>query len=82
MDRMSDNRRGRGRPSKGERDPGIMCRPPAPVAEIIRARAEALGMYYGEYVSAILSEYVGLSYLLPLPHDIESQEELPMPRTA
>ena len=54
------------RQHKGDRDQ-MTVRPPREVGAIIRARALRAGVDYGTYASAILSEYVGLSHLQPLP---------------
>lgn len=45
----------------------MTVRPPREVGAIIRARALRAGVDYGTYASAILSEYVGLSHLAPIP---------------
>lgn len=65
-------------PHKGNRDQ-FMVRPPIEVGKIIRDRALAAGVPYGDYISAILCEYVGLNHLGRVPL---SQEELPVPRVA
>jgi hypothetical protein len=70
---------------KGERDQ-MTTRPPVEVGNIVRARAASAGIPYGDFVAAILSEYVGLSYLCPMP-DIDhtqlfQQQELELPRSA
>jgi hypothetical protein len=57
----------------------MMIRPPLAVGAIMRERAEKAGVPYGDYISAILCEYVGLNDLLRVP---PPQEELPMPRSA
>lgn len=72
-------------PHKGDRDQ-MITRPPMEVGQIIRARAKNNGMPYGDLIAAILSEYVGLSHLAPMP-DIDhtalyTQQELELPRTA
>jgi hypothetical protein len=56
-----------------------MIRPPLEVGAIMRARAAEANVPYGDYISAILCEYVGLNHLLPLPSPME---ELPLPRSA
>lgn len=63
---------------KGDRDQ-ITARPPSEVGQILRARAIRAGVPTGVLVSAILSEYVGLSHLQPMPdiqHIINIQQEL------
>jgi hypothetical protein len=77
---------------KGDRD-AFYTRPPKAVGAIIRERAKELDLAYGDYISAILSEYVGLSHLMPMPqkpqaHDLLAElglltpQETDMPRTA
>ena len=69
---------------KGNRDQ-ITARPPMEVGQILRARAIRAGVPTDVLVSAILSEYVGLSHLAPMPdisHIINAQQELPLPRIA
>jgi hypothetical protein len=74
-------------PFKGHRDP-MMTRPPVEVGQIIRARAKRAGIPYGDLIAAILSEYVGLSHLCPMPNIDHTDplalpmEELQLPRTA
>jgi hypothetical protein len=65
-------------PHKGDRDQ-MVTRPPRQVGSIIRAKALEAGVPYGDYISAILCEYVGLNNPLQVT---QIQEELPMPRSA
>jgi hypothetical protein len=65
---------------KGDREV-MTARPPREVANIIKARAIRMGVPYGDLISAILSEYVGLSYLMPMPQE-QPQQELDLPRIA
>jgi hypothetical protein len=58
------------------------------VGQILRGRAARAGIPYGDLLAAILSEYVGLSHLCPMP-DIDHTdplalplEEFQLPRTA
>ena len=66
---------------KGDRDQ-ITARPPIEVGQILRARAMRAGVPRDVLISAILSEYVGLSHLAPMPDfdhiNINAQQELPM----
>lgn len=67
---------------KGDRDQ-ITTRPPKEVGRIIRARALNSGVPVGDLISAILSEYVGLSYLMPMPaQQTNTQQELDLPQIA
>jgi hypothetical protein len=68
---------------KGDRDQ-ITARPPIDVGRILRARAIRAGVPTDVLVSAILSEYVGLSHLAPMPNidHINPQQEFDLPRTA
>lgn len=66
---------------KGDRDQ-ITTRPPREVGEIIRAQAKEARVPVGDLISAILSEYVQLSHLMPMPSTITEQQELDLPRTA
>ena len=62
----------------------MLTRVPIEVGQIVRARAIRAGVPYGDLISAILSEYVGLSHLMPMP-DIDAtslQEEFDLARTA
>jgi hypothetical protein len=65
---------------KGHRDP-MMTRPPVEVGAIIRKNAKEAGIPYGDYIAAILSEYVGLSYQCPMPESAQThkQQELDLP---
>lgn len=73
------NRRG-GRPSKGDRD-AFKVRPARPVGDVVRAQADAAGMTYGDYISAILAREVGMPDLAPrAPH--ANDEELPIAAVA
>ena len=51
---------GPGRPSKGERD-SFFTRPAAAVGKVIRANADALGMPYGEYISACVAQFLDMT---------------------
>jgi len=65
-----------GRPSKGDRD-AFLTKPAIPVGEVVRSNAEALGMSYGDYISAIVANHLGLPQYAPqVP--ISNQEELPL----
>ena len=68
------------RNSKGPRDQ-ITTRVPPDVGRIIRARAIRAGVPVGDLTSAILSEYVGLSHLMPMPpiDHTNPQQELDLP---
>lgn len=68
---------------KGNRD-AMMTRPPMEVGQILRARAIRAGVPYGDIIAAILSEYVGLSYLCPMPDEGkgDDQQEFELPRSA
>jgi len=65
---------------KGDRDQ-MTTRPPREVGELVRAKAKEAGVPVGDMIAAILSEYVQLSHLLPIPSTI-TQQELELPRTA
>lgn len=53
------------------------------VGQILRARAIRAGVPYGDIIAAILSEYVGLSYLCPMPAEgDDKQPELDLLRSA
>ncbi len=65
-----------GRPSKGERD-AFLTKPALPVGELIRANSENLGMSYGDYISAIVANHLGLPEYAPHP-SMSEQEELPL----
>ena len=66
---------------KGNRD-AMMTRPPVEVGRIIRARAIRADVPYGDIIAAILSEYVGLSHLCPMPDGGDDQQELELPISA
>ena len=65
-----------GRPTKGDRD-AFKVRPARAVGDLVRERAEAAGMTYGDFISAILSREVGLPDLAPQPPHA-TDEELPI----
>lgn len=60
----------------------MLTRPPAEVGAILRANAKELNVPYGDYLSAILCEYVGLTHLMPMPLPKHPQLELDLPMTA
>jgi len=66
-----------GRPSKGDRD-AFKVRPARPVGDRVRELADAAGMPYGEYISAILAREVGMPDLAPRAENADRQE-LPIP---
>ena len=68
-------------PHKGERD-AMLTRPPLQAGMILRANAKELGIPYGDYLSAILCEYIGLTHLQPMPQRKDGQQELDLPMTA
>lgn len=70
------HRPGPGRKSKGDRD-NFAVKPMRPVGDVIRANADRLGMTYGEYCAAILSNALGMPEYAPQPIAIE-QQELPL----
>ena len=65
-----------GRPSKGERD-AFLTKPAVPVGELIRDNAEALGMSFGDYISAIVANHLGMPQYAPQPLHLD-QQELPL----
>ena len=65
-----------GRPSKGDRD-AFKVRPARLVGDRVRELADAAGMPYGEYISAVLAREVGLPELAPKPEH-RDDEELPI----
>ncbi len=56
-----------GRPSKGRRAP-LLTRPPAALAEAVRAEAERLDMTYSDYIANVLAEKHGFPPVAR-PHD-------------
>lgn len=68
---------GPGRHSKGDRDQ-FAVRPPRAVGNVIRARADALRMTYGEYCAALLAQAVGMPELAPQPPTPATQPQLPL----
>jgi hypothetical protein len=68
--------------SKGDRD-AMMTRPPRAVGNIIRERASTAGVPYGDYISAILCQHVGMGYLMPIPEPMEPLDNglMPTPET-
>ena len=69
-------RPGPGRKSKGDRD-NFAVKPMRPVGDVIRANADRLGMTYGEYCAAILSDALGMPEYAPQPI-APQQQELPL----
>jgi hypothetical protein len=68
-------------PHKGHRD-AMVTRPHYLVGQEIRRRAAEQGVPYGDLISAILSEYIGLNHLAPVPlgkHTQTQQQELDLP---
>lgn len=76
-----------GRPSKGPRV-SIMAKPAPQLAEIIKTNADAVGMAYGEYITAIVAESLGMPEYAPKPPRDRGNElpirfeELPIPKVA
>jgi hypothetical protein len=60
----------------------MLTRPPAEVGAILRAKAKELDVPYGDYLSAILCEYVGLNHLMPMPLPKHPQQEFELPMSA
>lgn len=54
-----------------------MTRTALPVAERVQANAEALGMPYGEYISMLVADVLGMPEYAPRPPG-NHQEELPL----
>lgn len=54
------------RPSKGERV-GILAKPAVPLAMVIKANATAAGLSYGEYMTALAAEALGMPEFAPQP---------------
>ena len=77
LDRPMSRTPGPGRPSKGERD-SFFTRPATPVGKVIRANADSLGMPYGEYISACLAQFLGMTEYAPNPPAPLDQQELPL----
>ena len=69
-------RPGPGRKSKGDRD-NFAVKPMRPVGDVIRANADRLGMTYGEYCAAVLSNALGMPEYAPQPVTSD-QQELPL----
>lgn len=66
-------KRGRGgRPGRGERDQ-LLARPPMPVGDAFRDRAEALGISISDYMSALIAREVGLGDMAPMPKGPKQQ---------
>jgi hypothetical protein len=58
-----------GRPSKGNRRP-LLTRPPAALADAVRAEAERLDLSYSDYVANVLAEKHGFPPVaIPPPMD-------------
>jgi hypothetical protein len=68
------------RPSKGERV-SIMAKPAVPLAEVIKHNATAVGLSYGEYVTALVAESLGMPEYAPKPPR-DRANELPIPLEA
>lgn len=70
----------RGRPSKGPRD-SFMTRPHTEVGRIIRARAEAEGYSYSDYIAKAVAHHIDRPDLAPAPTKEPNRpqaEELPL----
>lgn len=60
----------------------MLTRPHHEVGQEIRRMAEEMRVPYGDLISAILSEYIGLNHLAPVPlgkHTQTQQQELDLP---
>lgn len=69
-----------GRPKgtgKGDRD-AFLTRPMRPVGSRVRAEAQRLGMPYGEYISYVLANHLGMPDQAPALPMTSTQQELPM----
>lgn len=66
-----------GRPSKGKRD-AIMAKPAMPLAQVIRANAEASGYTNGDYITMIVAEALGMPEYAPKP-DKPAQQATQLP---
>lgn len=65
-----------GRHGKGPRH-AFMVRTALPVADRIQTNAQALGMPYGEYISMLVADVLGMPEHAPRP-PVPEQEELPL----
>lgn len=66
-----------GRPSKGDRD-AFLVRPPRPIGNVIRQRANALGMSYSDFVSSVVARELGMTEHFPQPSLHSTAQELPI----
>ncbi|TIH33802.1 hypothetical protein [Subtercola vilae] len=55
-----------------------MAKPALPLAEVIKTNADALGLAYGEYITAIVAESLGMPEYAPRP-ERDRTNELPIP---
>ena len=58
-----------------------MAKPALPLAEVIKANADAIGLSYGEYVTALAAEALGMPEYAPRPSR-DRANELPIPQEA
>lgn len=65
-----------GRPSKGHRVP-IMAKPLAPLAEVIKQKADEAGLSYGEFMTALAADALGMPEYAPLPATTHTQLNFP-----
>lgn len=61
---MAENRGRPGRAHKGDRDQFI-SRPPRPVGDEVRKRADELGMSYSDFIAKILAEGLNMPQHAP-----------------
>lgn len=76
---MAETRGRPGRAHKGDRDQFI-SRPPRPVGDEVRRRAEALGMSYSDFIAMILAEGLGMPEHAPPVPAQSAQGSLLSPR--
>lgn len=74
-------RNGIGRPSKGARYP-ILAKPSVEFAEILKANADAEGLFYGEYLVKLAAEALGMPEFAPRPSRDRSSELVNFPEEA
>tara|TARA_Y100000114_G_scaffold151597_1_gene168570 strand:+ start:188 stop:424 length:237 start_codon:yes stop_codon:yes gene_type:complete len=68
------------RPYKGKRVP-ILAKPLEPLAEVIKRNADATGLSYGEYITALAAQQLGMPEYAPQPPRNRA-EELDFPQEA
>lgn len=56
-----------GRPSKGQRDSGILAKPQVNFGAIIRENADRLGYSYGDYLVLLAAQQLGMPQYAPVP---------------